>query len=88
MKIIVLDYSILNKCTPDERIIFDVKITEGNDNLLHAKFTDESGTLTFLIKSVGKYSAKVKNVYPVTVAIADFSALPNYKGKVFKLLEK
>ncbi|MFY7729633.1 MAG: hypothetical protein ACOVRN_08965 [Flavobacterium sp.] len=88
MKITVLDYSILNKSTHGERIIFDVKIIEGDYNLLNAEFTDESGTLTFLIISIGKYSAKVKNVYPVTVAIADFSALPNYKGKVFKLLEK
>lgn len=83
MKIYVLDYSILDALSPNQRIIFVIKIIEGDGDLSSAQFIDENGELSFRVKSVGHYNATIKNVYPSTVDASNSSALDSYKGKIF-----
>nr|WP_322626008.1 hypothetical protein [uncultured Flavobacterium sp.] len=82
MKIYVLDYSILDASSPNQRIIFDIKIIEGDGELSNTEFIDQNGELSFRVKSVGHYNATIKDVFPLTVDVNN-SELDNYRGMIF-----
>ena len=83
MKVKIVDYYVVNKSKPTQRIIFDVKIMEGNGGLNNKKFVNEDRDLSFIVKSTGHLNPFVENHYPLTVAIDNDGKLDDYKNQIF-----
>ena len=84
MKIKVLDYSLINKSKLNEKIIFDVKIIENeNDLLVNKRFSTDNGDLSFKVLSVGHINPPIENFYPITIEIEGDHKLEKFKNHIF-----